>query len=53
MFCKGAYVNGEIPPMFRGTFLEPRVRIPPVEDMIADRLGQFELSERRDGEMLN
>ena len=31
----------------------PRVRIPPIEDMIADRLGQFEASERRDGEMLN
>lgn len=30
----------------------PRVRIPPVEDMIADRLGQFEASGRRDSEML-
>lgn len=32
---------------------QPRVRVPPVEDMIADRLGQFEASERRDDEMLS
>jgi hypothetical protein len=31
----------------------PRVRIPPIEDLIADRLAQFEASDRRDQEMLN
>lgn len=31
---------------------EGGVPLPPVEDMIADRLGQYEASLRRDGEML-
>ncbi|MBK8209325.1 MAG: hypothetical protein IPK78_04525 [Rhodospirillales bacterium] len=52
----GALFDGRTDPERIGVIIvegRPRVRVPPVEDMIADRLGQFEASERRDDEMLS
>lgn len=51
----GALFDGRTDPDRIGVILVeglPRVRIPPVEDLIADRLAQFEASDRKDGEML-